>query len=232
MKKIILLLLSLTLVLAVLSSCQKRYLHIDDETSSFPSEDTTVAIEETVEETEADIDTESLEESLNETVKTTVITETVETLDTIDGTDNGGTTEVIGNTPSEAYNYTLEKVGDQWYMVFDDYVDYPNYPLVHLFFETNSMETIKQMIFNKELDSEQKRIILEIGDRDEIGISIPKILDPVLPSDMAVYQAFWYADHFVVSFISEDYKIDGYMDYLDEAQFTEQYNAASEENIY
>ena len=117
-------------------------------------------------------------------------------------------------------------------MVFDDYVDYPNYPLVHLFFETNSMETIKQMIFNKELDSEQKRIILEIGDRDEIGIPIPKILDPIIPLDMAVYQAFWEGDYFVVSFISQDYKMDGAMYDLDEAGFTEEYNAAPEENIY
>ena len=229
MKKTILLLLALTLILGAFSSCGYKTTNMfDDQTSSSPSEDTTVASEETTEETDEETDTESL----NETVKTTVVTETVETLDTIDGTDNGGTTEVIGNTPPKEYNYTLEKVGDQWYMVFDDYVDYPHYPLAYLFFETDSMETIKQMIFNKELDSEQKRIILEIGDRDEIGISIPKILDPVLPSDMAVYQAFWYADHFVVSFISEDYKIDGYMDFLDEAQFTEQYNAAAAENIY
>ena len=211
MKKTILLLLTLTLILGVFASCQKRYLHIDDETSGSPSEDTTVVSEETTEETDENIDPESSEESLNETVKTTVITEIIETLETIDGTDNGGTTEVIDNTPPEEYNYTLEKVGDQWYMVFDDYVDYPNYPLAYLFFETNSMETIKQMIFNKELDSEQKRIILEIGDRDEIGIPIPKILDPILPLDMAVYQAFWEGDYFVVSFISQDYKIDGAM---------------------
>ena len=229
MKKLIILLLALTLILGVFASCNKRYLYIDDETSSSPIES---IYETSNEETSNEKTSESTSEETNEPPKTSDTAVTVDTIESIDGTE-GGTTEIVDTgTTSNEYNYTLEKVDDQWYMVFDDYVDYPHYPLAYLFFETDSMETIKQMIFNKELDSEQKRIILEIGDRDEIGISIPKILDPVLPSDMAVYQAFWYADHFVVSFISEDYKIDGYMDFLDEAQFTEQYNAASEENIY
>ena len=65
MKKTILLLLTLTLILGVFSSCGYKTVDIiDNETSSSPSEDTTIAREETTEETDEDIDTESAEESI------------------------------------------------------------------------------------------------------------------------------------------------------------------------
>ena len=119
MKKLIILFLTLTLILGIFSSCGYKTVDIiDDETSSSPSEDTTVASDETTEEAEADIDTESAEES----IETTSYTETVNTTETMESieTDNGGEEDTDKGSPIE-YTYTVEKVGDQYYMVLNDY---------------------------------------------------------------------------------------------------------------
>ena len=219
MKKLILLLLTLTLILGISASCQKRYLPTDDETSSSPSEDMST-------------DGQNTESTLKNDTSDTVFESTLtETMEDISGETTGG-----NKYPSE-YNYTLKKVGDQWYMAFDSYVSDPSYQLSYLYFETDSMETIKQAIFNNELDKSQKRIILTVCERDEIGIPIPDILNPILPSNVVVYQAFWERDQFVVSFCDVNFsfaegQIDGAMYDLDEAGFIEKYNAAAEENIY
>ena len=224
MKKLIILLLTLTLILGVLVSCNnKRYLPVDDETTSKDTNKSTQG------------------ESFGETNNSDNVSEdtvTVETLETIDGAEASETTfDVDTADPASRYNYTLKKVGDQWYMAFDSYVSDPSYQLSYLYFETDSMETIKQAIFNNELDKSQKRIILTVCERDEIGIPIPDILNPILPSNVVVYQAFWERDQFVVSFCDVNFsfaegQIDGAMYDLDEAGFIEKYNAAAEENIY
>ena len=119
MQKTILLLLTLTLILGVFSSCGYKTTNFTDtETSSSPSEDTTVVSDETTEETEAEIVTESSEESIG----TTSHTETVNTTETMESieTDNGGEDETDKGSPIE-YTYTVEKVGDQYYMVLNDY---------------------------------------------------------------------------------------------------------------
>ncbi|MBR6680236.1 MAG: hypothetical protein IKL59_03140 [Clostridia bacterium] len=238
MKKLIILLLVLTLVLGVFASCNKRYLQIDDETSSSSSESIyeTSSEETSTTVTSVEHTSESTFEETNETPKTFDTVVTVETIESIDGTEAGGTTEPINNTvyPNE-YNYTLEKIGDQWYMIFDTYVDNPKYPLSYVYFEIDSMETIKQMIFNNELDQEQKRSIVTVCKRDEIGIPLPDILNPILPSNLRIYQAFLEGGRFLVSFIdknSPNTGIDGAMYDLDEAGFIEKYNAAAAENIY
>ena len=99
MKKLIILLLTLTLILGVFASCQKRYLTIDDETSSSPSEDTS---------------TEST---------TGYITESNETTQTENTETDDRSTEITDPIDSDAnkYTYTVEKIDGKYYMVFDNY---------------------------------------------------------------------------------------------------------------
>ena len=68
MKKLIILLLALTLILGVFASCNKRYLYIEDETSSSPSEDAS-------EESTTDITETTSETNDIERITTKVITE-------------------------------------------------------------------------------------------------------------------------------------------------------------
>ena len=82
MKKLIMLLLTLTLILGVFASCNKRYLYIEDETSSSPSEDAS-------EESTTDITETTSETNYIERITTKVITE-----DTIPDIDSKETTAI------------------------------------------------------------------------------------------------------------------------------------------
>lgn len=240
MKKYILLSLVLIIIFSTFSSCGYKTVDIiDDETSSSPSEDTTIASEETTEETDENIDTESSEES----IETTSYTETIGTAETMESieTDNGVTEKPIDTEEDIDYpskhTYTMQKVGDQWYMVFDTYLRDPMYNhLTYVPFEVTSMDAVKQAIFYNELIDWQTEHIVYLFEPDEIGIPLPDMLDPILPSNLIVYQAFWEHEGFVVSFMDKNYSsssdMDGAMFVIDESEFAEQYNSAPEENIY
>ena len=111
MKKLIILLLALTLILGVFVSCNKRYLYIDDETSSSPIES---IYETSNEETSNEKTSESTSEETNEPTKTSDTAVTVDTIESIDGTE-GGTTEIPEIEYPSEYNYTVVKRGDQYY---------------------------------------------------------------------------------------------------------------------
>ncbi|MBR6680058.1 MAG: hypothetical protein IKL59_02235 [Clostridia bacterium] len=124
MKKLIILLLALTLILGVFASCNKRYLQIDEETSSSSSETITAISTNTVEETSKETTEETTLDSTEESVETAKYKETInitETMETIK-TDNGVVGDIdIGYRPLIEYDYTIQKVGDQYYMVLNDY---------------------------------------------------------------------------------------------------------------
>ena len=222
MKRTILLLLTLSLILGIFSSCNHKTVDpIDDQTSSSPSEDTSAESTENV----IDDSTESNETNQSENTETegrlTDITED----------------HVVPSSPSE-YNYTVEKVGDQWYMVFDTYLCDPMYgQIAHVPFETDSMKNVKQIIFGNKLGEWEKERIVSLFEHDEIGIPIPDMLNPILPEGVCVYQVLWLPNvGFVSSFMDENYSsfngIDGAMYVIDETEFMERYNIASKENIY
>ena len=117
MKKLIILLLTLTLILGVFASCNKRYIQIDEETSSSPSEDISTVSDETSRGI-AD-DTAETTSEVNESTSPTTTDISGETFDIT--SDTQGMADIPPadiEYPSE-YNYRVEKRGDQYYMVFD-----------------------------------------------------------------------------------------------------------------
>ena len=186
MKKTILLFLTLTLILGVFSSCGYKTVDIiDDETSSSPSEDTTIASEETTEETDEEIDTESSEES----IETTSYIETVNTTETMESieTDNG-----VVQLPAESveypaeYTYTVKKVDGKWYMDFDSYVTPGTYVHREVQFATTSFEQLYTDIINDNFPETLKEALIDKY-RTENGVPIinfDELYVPVIPSTM------------------------------------------------
>ena len=181
MKKVILLLLTLTLILGTFASCQKRYLYIDDETSGSPSKDTTTEREETTEDIE-DIDiTEETTSEENESVSaiTTVISE-----DTLDLTSD---TQGLANMPEEKeYTYTVEKIDGNYYLVFNDYVK-TTYPTsIHVDFEIDSLDFLKYTVPSGNMNTGAKQHVMNyIDDSDpehKVKIyDIEHIWQPIIP---------------------------------------------------
>ena len=102
MKKVIILILTLSLILGVFSSCgHKTVDQIDDQTSSSPSKDTSAESTENV----IDDSTESNETNQSEN------TETDDRLTEI-------TEETSFVFVPEDYGYTIEKIGDDYYIKF------------------------------------------------------------------------------------------------------------------
>ena len=134
MKKTILLLLTLTLILSVFSSCGYKTTNLTEtETNNLQTKATTIVYEETTEGVDEEILEETTSETSEESIETTSYTETVNTTETMESieTDNGVTknpinTEEEVDYPSKHY-YTMQKVGDQWYMVYDTYLCDPEY---------------------------------------------------------------------------------------------------------
>ena len=149
MKKLIILLLTLTLILGVFVSCDNGT-SVDSsdttsaETSSSPSEDTT--------------------------------TDTGEETTTIESED--ATTEISRETTTDGEikyvtDYEVKKVGDQWYMVFDSYVANPadqTFWPPHIYF--NSLESLKSDILNHRLTLAAMNTVVTFFTRDDIGIPI------------------------------------------------------------
>ena len=163
MKKLIILLLALTLVLGVFASCNnKRYLPIDYETSSSSDEST---------------DEESTES--NETNQA----ENTETSDRL--TDITDPT----NPDTNKYNYTVEKRGDKYYMVFDSYDIAP--PEITYFGDTGISTTLYQLkneIPNGILNDSDKRFLLYYFVSDTVRAEgfrlydIEHIWQPIVPT--------------------------------------------------
>ena len=171
MKKTILLLLTLTLILGVFASCQKRYLHIDDETSSSPSKETTTEREETTEDEDSDITIETTAEE-NEDI-TDITTEDVnDTLDiTVDTTDSGYVS-----------SYTIEEIDGQHYMVFNSYTVDPVYIYTPHFLEFLTPEELLTNLSNKTLDINAMNFIVRHFDKTENGIPIFDLDNFYVPS--------------------------------------------------
>ena len=161
MKKTILLLLTLSLILGVFASCQKRYLHIDDETSSSPSKETTTEREETTEDEDSDITIKTTSEE-NESVSaiTTAISE-----DTLDLTSD---TQGLANMPEEKeYTYTVEKIDGNYYLVFNDYVKSSTYEPFGDSITVPSIDYLKDTIPSGNMDTGLKyKVMLRINDND------------------------------------------------------------------
>ena len=153
MKKLIILLLTLALILGVFASCNsKRYLPIDDETSSSPSENTST------EDNQGGITTDGLTE---------------DTLpDFEDETTKPGEVKYVTS-------YEVKKVGDQWYMIFDSYVSNPDIPnnfYTDMHFQT--LGELKNKILNHSLTLPEMQNIVDNFTRDDIGIPIFNLEDP------------------------------------------------------
>ena len=248
MKKYILLSLVLIIIFSIFTSCGYKTTNLTEtETNNLQTKATTIVYEETTEEVDEEILEETTSKSLEEIIETTSYIETLGTTETMESiaTDNG-TTEATIDTDEQPkapieYNYTLKKVEDQWYMVFNTYEHEPWRGQIDVIqFEIDSLEQFKQKIINNELDSWQKKLIVSLFKRDDIGILIPSmdnILSPILPLNVSIYQVAWDRDRYYVSFVDNDYHspisdIEGYMNIIDSETFMEQYTAAPEENIY
>ena len=183
MKRTILLLLTLSLILGVLSSCGHKTVDpIDDQTSSSPSEDTSAA--NTTEETNETNQSEN--------------TDTDDRLTEI-------TTETENVYPTE-YNYTVEKRGDKYYMVFDSYDIDP--PGITYFGDTGILTTLyklKNEIPNGILNDSDKRFLLHYFVSDTVRTDGFKLYDiehiwkPIVPAgwvlqeDVSWHQnAYWF----------------------------------------
>lgn len=172
MQKLILLLLTLTLIFGIFASCNsKKYLPIDDETSSSPSEDTT-----------------------KETNDTGTVTTTEITQDTLDITSETQEIEY-----PEDYYYTVKEIDGKWYMNFDSYVtptiffegyhEDKNWPF------SSFEELYNTLIVDKSLTKEEKIYIIDWYYKTENGIEIinfDELYVPVLPSSVEMPSVYWY----------------------------------------
>lgn len=199
MKKTILLLLTLTLILGVFASCQKRYLRIDDETSSSPSESTNSESKETTEDEDADISVETTSEE-NESVSP-ITTEIID--DTMDIT-----VDTLGNAETEApeylESYTIEEIDGQYYMVFNSYDVDPDYNagwiLEQLAPGFNSVEAYLYALVNKTFNIDDLVYMVRNFSRNEHGIPIFDPTDMYIPALPQYWEFGEYMDFSVVSF--------------------------------
>lgn len=120
MRKTTLSLLIIILVVSAVASCNKRYLQIDNEMSSSPSEHISVNIDG-VKETDDEIADTSRE--INEIVSITITDIFEDTLNITSDTQNVVDTPPQDFSQISEYYYTLTKIDNQWYMVWNDYWD-------------------------------------------------------------------------------------------------------------
>ena len=199
MKKTILLLLTLTLILGVFTSCGYKTTDLfDAQTSSSPSEDTTVEREATTEETDEDIDTESSEES----IETTSFTETVNTPETMESIE----TEQGGNRDPEKipYTYTIKKVDGKWYMDFNSYVTSTppqNGDLADRNFTFSSFDELyNTLIVDKNFTQNDMVYFIDTYYKTENGIEIinfDELYVPILPSGLDITDVRWFPTAYI-----------------------------------
>ena len=158
MQKLIILILILTLILGVFASCNsKRYLPIDDETGSSPSEGTTT------------------EDNQGGTTTDVIAQDTLPDFE--DETTKPGEVKYVTS-------YEVKKVGDQWYMIFDSYIanpaDITYYPPEYL--RVESIAELRNDILNHRLTLTQMNTIVANFTRDDIGIPIFNLDEIYLPN--------------------------------------------------
>ena len=170
MKKTIILILTLSLILGVFSSCGHKTVDpIDDQTSSSPSEDTSAESTENV----IDDSTESNEVNQSEN------TETDDRLTEI-------TEETSFVFVPENYGYTIEKIGDDYYIKF---LAVPEDRGEIMGVHFSSLQQFYRVLHLQELMSDANLYdIYHSFEKDDIGykiIDIDNIHYPVLPDGIA-----------------------------------------------
>ena len=184
MKKLIILLLTLTLILGIFASCQKRYLTVDDETISSPSEDTST-------ENTAGYITES-----NETNQT----ENTETDDRL--------TDITTVHDTNNYTYDIEKSGEKYYISFNEQggdLRGPGNTISPIQF--SSLDTLKYDIPNGNIDANTWRILWNdyITAMKMPLYDIEHIWQPKVPEGWTVQEKFnWGIEYYGFYLNSED----------------------------
>ena len=176
MKKLIILLLTLTLILGVFVSCNsKRYLPTDDETNKSPSEDTST-------ESTMDYITES-----NDTNQT----ENTDTTEEI--TEETSTEAIITEFNPEEHGYTIEKVNGDYYIKLLTTPKptgggiAPGYPTIYSFEEFYEKLHLITAMTNYDIEN-----IYHSFERDDIGyklFDIETIYYPVLPDGITFWKS-------------------------------------------
>ena len=148
MKKLIILLLTLTLILGIFSSCGKRYLTVDDETSSSPSEDTPA------------------ESTMGDAIESNVISQTENTEDLVETPES--------KEVEYAEYYDFAEIDGQHYMVFNSYNIRPGPPadVNYLPPTFDSVEEFLNEWTNQTFASNVVSYIVRFFSRTENGIPI------------------------------------------------------------
>ena len=185
MKKTIILILTLSLILAVFSSCGHKTVDpIDNQTSSSPSEDKSAENTENV----ISDSTESYEVNQSDN------TETDDRLTNI-------TSETIIEYPA-SYNYTIKKVNGNWYMDFDSYATRGDQKLIGAVLEIpfRSLSELYSHIVNNDFPQIYLMKFIDNWRRTEHGIKIinfDELYIPVLPETMEYGEGvIWIGDSF------------------------------------
>jgi len=211
MKKLLILLLCLSLTIACFIGCSSEDKNLDDEEfSSFES--TSVTSSETSSETTSEETTAEILETESETSESVKL----------------NTTETE-TTENEKIDYTLHKVGDQWYLKFDYNTNEGMAPVEYRFpIVVDSIEELKYTIENFDVE-EYRYLVIGSFRRDENGF---KILDPnniyypyyldkscsiyteyySIPHDTHTTQYFpvsWFGDKYVLNFSHNETVIGG-----------------------
>ena len=187
MKKLIILLLTLTLILGVFASCGKKYINpLNDETSSSPSEATRAEITES-----------------NETNQT----ENTDTDDNLTETTTEATTET--EVLEKDYKYTVEKIDGKYYVCFEDYepisvTDQVGYTSLFV----PSIDYLKNTVPSGNMDIAAKRhLMMCIDDNIDHKVQIfdvEHVWQPTLPSDWGVKsEVDWRVQYYVFTAIHE-----------------------------
>ena len=213
MKKFLILLLTLTLILGVFSSCGKKYVNpLDDETSNSPSEDTST-------ESTTGYITESNETNQTEN------TETNDRLTDIDGVPEAGEIEYVSS-------YEIKKIGDQWYIIFNSYRTPPkqgHYDEMEIYgLEIGTMESFQKLmnrLLSGNLELSDMQYIVNRFTRDDIGIPIHDYSVLYVPKIIDAYQmeesAWWYdgEDYSPGCIMSNDVESVAVLHIIDEQDF-------------
>ena len=196
MKKLIILLLTLTLIFGVFVSCNKRYLYIDDETEDISVSDEPAETTSEVNESTSPSTTDIYQDTLN------ITSDTLEWAET--------------QYPSYVESYTIEKIDGQYYMVFNSYDIDPAYNANDGFYyglggvEFLTPDELFIGLFNNTLDIYTMNYIVKHFDRTENGIPIfapDNFYVPHMPQPWTVNQSH---DSIRVLWINgQDYVIGG-----------------------
>ena len=207
MKKLIILLLAITLILGVFASCSKRYINIDYELSGSPSEDITSANEETSKETTKETEKEITSIISEETAPdiTADITSNTEKAETTLSLEDILSPEIHPEyNPDynpEAGKYTINKVGDDWYLVFESKKPEAMFSDAIIGpYSYNSMSELKGAL--DALTAGNRDTIKSLWKKSEYGVKVinfDELYSPILPSGISFSEKpyiFWEEDRY------------------------------------